>query len=109
MTQENRQEKKKELDSASESKTSLKNIGLPVILLKQSDGKPSVSFTMLIICFSIVMIWLLLSIFEGFGSVKIRQFDFPGVTLFLSSFFALYFGRRWTGLKKEINDKPTEG
>ncbi len=83
--------------------------GIKFPLLKQSDGKPSVSFTMLIICFSIVMIWLLLSIFEGFGSVKIRQFDFPGVTLFLSSFFGLYFGRRWTDLKKEINDKPTEG
>lgn len=68
-----------------------------VPLLKQSDGKVSVSFTMLFICFNIVMLWLLLSIFEiNTSVVKIRAFDWVSATSLISVFAANYFGRKFT-------------
>lgn len=91
MTQEKRQEKKKEL----------KNIGLPVVLLKQSDGKPSASFTMVFLAFNVCLLWLLLSIFEGIGPIKPRAFDAGQAMAFLSPLLALYFSRRFTDKSKD--------
>jgi|JI10StandDraft_1071094.scaffolds.fasta_scaffold12366_12 hypothetical protein len=72
-------------------------LALRVPLLRQSDGKPSVSFTMLFICFNIIMLWLLLSIFEiNVGPVKIRAFDWVSATSLISVFAANYFGRKFT-------------
>ena len=37
-------------------------------LLKASDGKPSVSFTMMVVSFIVVTLWLIASIFEEISS-----------------------------------------
>lgn len=73
--------------------------GIPVPLFRQSDGKPSASFTVMFLASNVCLLWLLLSIVENIGPLKIRAFDFSGVTLFLSPIFGLYFSRRWTDSK----------
>jgi len=82
--------------------------GIPVPLLRQSDGKPSASFTVMFLAFNVIMLWLTLSIFEGIGPLKIRAFDFSGATLLLSSVFGLYFGRRWTDSKGNTEEIKEE-
>lgn len=86
--------------------------GLPVPLLRQSDGKPSASFTMAFLAFNACLLWLLLSIFEGIGPLKVRAFDASGATLFLTPILGLYFSRRYTDSKgnliKTIEESPDE-
>jgi len=84
-------------------------LALRVPLLRQSDGKPSVSFTMLFICFNIIMLWLLLSIFEiNVGPVKIRAFDWVSATSLISVFAANYFGRKFTDAYMAIKTGVTQ-
>lgn len=90
---EKEQEKQKEIQPLK---------GIPVPLLRQSDRKPSASFTVMFVTFNITMLWFLLSIFEGFGSVKIRPFDFSGASMLLGIVFSLYFSRRYTDQKGNI-------
>lgn len=76
--------------------------GFPVPLLRQSAGKPSVSFTIMFLAFNACLLWLILSIFEGFGAIKIRPFDATGATLFLSPIFGLYWSRKWVDSKGNV-------
>lgn len=75
-----------------------------MMLLKNSDGKPSGSFTMAIIGFSVVTLWLLLSIFSKIGNIDIRAFDAGQATAYLSPLLTLYFGRRYTDGKASKPD-----
>ena len=87
---------------AVEKKEDIKPLkGIPVPLLRQSNGKPSASFTIMFFTFNVCLLWLLLSIVEGFAQIKIRQFDFSGVSLLLGLVFGLYFSRRLTDAKGE--------
>jgi hypothetical protein len=63
------------------------------LLLKDSDGKPSVSFTMVFTTFCVCLLWLTVSIIN---IQHIRAFDVTTASGFLSPLLALYFGRRWT-------------
>lgn len=69
---------------------------IKVPLLKQSDGKPSASFTMVFLSFNVILFWLFLSIFEGVGPVKVRAFDSGQALALLTPLLTLYFGRRVT-------------
>jgi len=82
--------------------------GIPVPMLRQSDGKPSASFTIMFLAFNACLLWLVLSIFEGFGTLKIRPFDASGATLFLSPIFGLYWSRKWTDSKGTVTDVVAE-
>jgi hypothetical protein len=86
---------------------------IKVPLLIQSDGKPSASFTMAFIGFNVVMLWLLLSIFEFSGAVKIRAFNSADAMAFLTPLLMQYFGRRWVDAKSspsnEVSDQKPEG
>ena len=75
--------------------------GFPVPLLKQSNGKPSASFTMVFLAFNVCLLWLFLSIVEGIGPIKPRAFDAGQAMAFLSPLLALYFGRRFSDTKTE--------
>lgn len=68
-------------------------------LLKASDGKPSVSFTMMIIGFVVITLWLIASIFEELWGLKIRAFDPASAMSFFTPLLTLYFSRRWTDAK----------
>ena len=63
------------------------------LFLKNEDGKQSVSLTMMFSAFTVMLFWLVASIFL---KEKIREFDASTASGFLGPLIALYFGRRWT-------------
>ena len=69
---------------------------MKVPLLKQSDNKPSASFTMMVIAFSVVTLWLLVSIVEEAFGLKIREFSGAEAMSYLTPICVLYYGRRHT-------------
>jgi hypothetical protein len=62
------------------------------LLLKNSEGKPSLSFTMVYTTFLVSLIWFALSMFK---IPHVKDFDVTTVSGFLTPLMALYFGRRW--------------
>ena len=76
-------------------------------LLKASDGKPSVSFTMMVVSFIVVTLWLIASIFEEIAGMKVRVFDPTSAMAYFSPLLALYFGRRWTDSKDTSSSSVT--
>lgn len=65
------------------------------IFLKNSDGKPSVSLTMVVISFNVVILWLVAWIFGSALGVAVPEFDVASATGLLMPILGLYFGRRW--------------
>jgi len=65
-------------------------------LFKQSDGKPSASFTMMMIGFIICSLWLLASVVESIAGIPIREFNAAEAMAYFTPLAMLYFGRRWT-------------
>jgi hypothetical protein len=70
-----------------------------MLWIKNTDGKPSASLTFATSAFVIVMINYILSMFENLGPLHIRAFDATAVSALLMPLFALYFGRRYTSEK----------
>lgn len=66
---------------------------------KNTDGKPSASFTMMIVAFFAVTLWFCVSVVEKIGPVPIRPFSGSEASLYLGPLIALYFGRRGQDLK----------
>jgi hypothetical protein len=88
---------------------------MKIPLLKGSDGQESVSFTMLIISFAVITLWLIVSVIEGVGNVVIRPFDASTAMAYFTPMAMLYFSRKtWTqnaaavvhrgGLKSDIDN-----
>lgn len=69
---------------------------MKVPLFKQSDGRPSASFTMMIIAFTVVTVWLFVSIVEQAWGLHIRQFSGAEAMSYFTPIATLYFSRRWT-------------
>lgn len=69
-------------------------------LLKDSSGKKSVSYTMMVTTFIICTVWLLLSIFENIGGWDVREFSAEAASLWFGPICGLYFGRRWQDAQK---------
>lgn len=76
-------------------------MALSAPLLKNSDGKPSASFTMVYSAFVVSLIWFALSLFE---IPHVRQFDVAMASGFLTPLIGLYFGRRWSDGKATTPD-----
>lgn len=74
------------------------------LLLKNSDGKPSLSYTMVYMVFAVSLLWYLVSIISV---PHIRAFDVTTASGFLSPLLALYFGRRWSDSKNSIGAAST--
>jgi hypothetical protein len=72
------------------------------LLLKNSDDKPSLSFTMVYTAFIISLVWFGLSIFK---IPHVKDFDVTIVTGFLTPLMALYFGRRWNESKNSSSEE----
>lgn len=77
------------------------------MLLKNSAGTKSASYTMMIIAFTVVTLWLLVSIVAKVGHVEIRPFSGSEAMAYLTPILALYWGRRWME-DKEGSEQPTE-
>lgn len=74
-------------------------------LLKDSNGKKSLSYTMVVWAFFAVLCWMIISIAEQPLGVKIREFSGSESAMFLTPIYALYFGRKKT---KAENSSSTE-
>ena len=74
------------------------------MLLKNSAGAPSASFTIMIVGFIVVTLWLLVSIVSKIGHFEIRPFSGSEAMAYLSPLLLLYYGRR----KDEIGILPTD-
>lgn len=68
-------------------------------LLKQSDGRPSASFTMMVISFAVITLWLTVSIVEQAWGLQIREFSAAEAMSYFTPIATLYFSRRWTDRK----------
>ena len=65
-------------------------------LFKNSEGKTSLSFTMVY-----ALVWFALSIVN---TPHIKSFDVTTASGFLSPLLALYFGRKWSESKSTSTD-----
>lgn len=69
--------------------------GIPVPVLKGSDGRASTSFTITVVSFGLVALhyaaWI---VGRAFG-YEVPEFSATEATIFLGSAYALYFARRW--------------
>jgi hypothetical protein len=72
-------------------------------LLKDSDGKKSVSYTMVVITFTVLTMWLTLSMFTKVVHVDIREFDASGASLWFTPIATLYFSRKWHQAQVDAN------
>ncbi len=76
-------------------------------LLKNTDGKKSISFTMVFYGFTAVTLWLVLSICEELLGVKIREFSGSEAMAYLTPIFSIYFFRKQQA-GKTISDMVKE-
>lgn len=81
---------------------------MQVPLLKQSDGRPSASFTMMIVAFVVVTLWLLVSIVEEAFGLTIREFSGAEAMSYFTPIATLYFSRRWTDAKNSTTTEISE-
>lgn len=71
------------------------------MLLKNTDGEKSVSFTMMVVAFTVVTLWLLVSVIAKIGHIEIRQFSGTEAMAYLGPILALYWGRKGQTQKKK--------
>lgn len=72
------------------------------LLLKNSDGKPSLSFTMVYTSFVVSLVWFGLAVFK---IPHVKDFDVTTVSGFLTPLMALYFGRRWNDSRSSASEE----
>jgi hypothetical protein len=72
---------------------------MKVPMFEQSDGKKSASFTMMIISFTVVTLWLFVSIVEEAFGIQIRKFSGAEAMSYFTPIATLYFSRRWADSK----------
>lgn len=72
------------------------------MMLKNSGGKKSVSFTFAVVAFIATTLWLVLSIVHQVGPVQFRAFDGAAAMAYLGPILALYWGRRHDDKTKSL-------
>ena len=64
--------------------------------IKNTEGKPSASLTLVMVAFTVVMAWMTLSIFVNPFGIQTVPFNATEAMIVLSPLLATYFGRRYT-------------
>lgn len=77
------------------------------IFLKNSDGKPSVSLTMVVVSFTVVTLWLIAWVIGVSVGHPVPAFDALAAMGYLTPILSLYFGRRWNS-KVDLANKTLE-
>lgn len=75
--------------------------------MKNEDGKPSVSLTMVTISFVVVMLWLVFWLVGSTFGLTVPAFDVATAIGLLMPVMSLYFGRKMT-TKTNSTDKSTD-
>lgn len=70
-------------------------------LLRDSNGKKSVSYTMMVVTFVACTLWLNLSMFESVFHLNVREFDASGASMWFAPIATLYFSRKWQKAKDD--------
>ena len=78
------------------------------MFLKNSSGQKSASFTMMIVAFSVVTLWLLVSIVAKIGHLEIRPFSGSEAMSYLTPILLLYYGRRQSELSADNSSKEVD-
>jgi len=73
------------------------------IWMKDSSGYPSVSVTMLTVSFWVTTILFIMSSVQQIGPLTMRPFDVGASGAYFGAILALYFGRRYTDAKFNVN------
>ena len=81
------------------------NSNSPRYYLRNSDGKKSLSATVVLISFCSIMLLYVLSAFKTLGPIELRDFNVEAAGLILSATLANYWGRRHTESKIEVARK----
>lgn len=71
--------------------------------VKDTTGYPSVSVTLVAVSFWVTTLMYIVSAVEKIGSVSIRPFDVGAAGVYFTPILALYFGRRFTDAKFNVN------
>jgi len=79
-----------------------------MLFLKNAEGKPSSSFTMMFMSFGVVTLWLFASIFQNLGPVHIRPFVASDAMAYLTPILALYWGRKQQDLNASNPTPPAQ-
>lgn len=77
---------------------------MQVPVLTRPDGKKSTTFTMVIVSFGIISLWLLVSMVEKIGPLQIRPFDSAHAMAYFVPVLTAYLGRR----QQESNEAKAE-
>jgi len=64
--------------------------------IKNTQGTPSASLTLVMIAFTVIMTWMTLSIFVNPFGIQTVPFNATEAMLVLSPLLMTYFGRRYT-------------
>lgn len=73
------------------------------IFIKNNEGKPSVSLTMVVVSFNVVTLWLLAWVIGVAVGFPIPPFDAMAAMGYLTPILSLYFGRRWSSKSDHKN------
>jgi len=80
----------------------------PWIWLRDERGNKSASLTLSIVAFSVVTLWLLLSIFGSIGPMKVTPFSASDAMAFLVPVLSLYGWRRHTKSKDDQHKREVD-
>ena len=64
--------------------------------IKNTDGKPSASLTLIMITFTVIIAWMVISIFVNPFGIQTVPFNASDAMIVLTPLLGLYFGRRHT-------------
>jgi hypothetical protein len=67
---------------------------MKVPVLTRPDGQKSTTFTMVVVAFGIISVWLLVSMVDKIGPVQIRPFDSAHAMAYFVPVLTAYLGRR---------------
>lgn len=73
------------------------------MFIKNDEGKPSVSLTMVVISFTVVTLWLIAWVIGVALGFPIPAFDALAGMGYLMPILSLYFGRRWNSKSDHKN------
>lgn len=77
----------------------------PWYWIKNSSGKASASITFAFVSFWVTTVLYVLSSIKSCGDTEFREFDSAAVGAYLIPILTLYFGRRWTETKLDVESR----
>jgi len=77
------------------------------MFLKNDEGKPSVSLTMVVVSFGLVTLWFAGWVFLSSFGFTVPPFDAVMAMSYLTPQLGLYWGRKFTS-KQDLTGKTTE-